>query len=216
MDYKFLLGTVRFNNNTYNENLNWKKRKEFVGCAYGLDKPLSLKIPKSKEIYVIEMNNETNEIMGIGKISNVIKYANRSRMYEDERRNNFIYKSKYWISKTDIIKTQPKGNIVIELLENMLFKGAKHFKRGQGCVILPWDRILTIENIIHKKREYRCKICGLKMKGHVCPGRRVKMKELNKRCPLCNEIKKGHICKKIKKNFKLVKYIYNWFDNLFQ
>jgi len=27
MDYKFLLGTVRFNNNTHNENINWKKKK---------------------------------------------------------------------------------------------------------------------------------------------------------------------------------------------
>ena len=215
MDYKFLLGTVRFNNDTYSENLKWKKRKEYIGCAYGLDKPLSIKIPKGKEIYVIEMNNEINKIMGIGKILNVLKYSNRSRMYIDERRNNYIYKGKDWISRDDIISKLPKGNIVIELLENMLFLGSRHFKRGQGCVILPWDRILTIENITPKKREYRCNVCGLKKKGHICKGRRVKLVELNKRCPLCFEIKKGHICKKIKKNFEIVKYIHNWFDNIF-
>ena len=48
MEYPFLLGTVRFNNKTYFENYHWKQRKEFQGCAYGLDKSLSIKIPKDK------------------------------------------------------------------------------------------------------------------------------------------------------------------------
>ena len=41
MEHDFLIGTVRFNNSTYLENLNWKQRKKHKGCAYGLDKPIA-------------------------------------------------------------------------------------------------------------------------------------------------------------------------------
>ena len=44
MQHDFLIGTVRFNNKTYLENLKWKQRKGHNGCAYGLDKPLSKNI----------------------------------------------------------------------------------------------------------------------------------------------------------------------------
>ena len=68
MKYDFLIGTVRFNNKTYIENIEWKKRKNFTGCAYGLDKKISPNVNLNKTIYVIEMNNSINKIMGIGKI----------------------------------------------------------------------------------------------------------------------------------------------------
>ena len=192
MQYEFLIGTVRFNNKTYIENLNWKQRKEYNGCAYGLDKPLCKNIPNGKYIYIIEMNNDINKIMGIGKIKNQIIYSNRSRMYTEHRLNQYIYKSHDFISRNDIIKTQSKASIVIRFLENILFYGYKHFKRGQGCVILPWNRILTIEN---NKIEYN--------------------KSNPKKCGICGKAKKGHICSGIKKNLLLEKFIHNWFNNLF-
>jgi len=192
MQYDFLIGTVRFNNKTYLENFSWKQRKNHKGCAYGLDKPLSKNIPKGKYIYIIEMNNDINKIMGIGKIKNQIVYSNRSRMYKEHRLNQYIYKSPDFISRNDIIKTQPKASIVIKFLENILFYGYKHFKRGQGCVILPWNRILTIEN---NKIEYN--------------------KSNPKKCGICGKAKKGHICSGIKKNLLLEKFIINWFNNIF-
>ena len=152
--HEFLIGTVRFNNKTYIENLKWKQRKEYKGCAYGLDKPLSNKIPSGKYIYIIEMNNEINKIMGIGKIKNIIIHSNRSRMYNEDRLNNYIYKSKDFIPRLKIIETQPKGELVLKFLENLLFRGSKHFKRGQGCVILPWNRISTAGNIIKTKKTF--------------------------------------------------------------
>ena len=215
--YEFLVGTVRFNNKTYIENLKWKQRKGYNGCAYGLNKPLSIKIPTGKFIYIIEMNNEINKIMGIGKIKNVIIHSNRSRMYNDENLNNFIYKSHDFISRLKIIETQPKGCKVLKLLENILFRGSKHFKRGQGCVMLPWTRISTAGNVIKsKKRIYRCGKCGMKARNHICPGKKVKIKLINKKCHICGKTKKGHICEALKKNLLLEKFINNWFNNLFK
>lgn len=195
--HEFLIGTVRFNNKTYIENLKWKQRKEYNGCAYGLDKPLSNKIPSGKYIYIIEMNNEINKIMGIGKIKNIIIHSNRSRMYNEDRLNNYIYKSKDFIPRLKIIETQPKGELVLKFLENLLFRGSKHFKRGQGCVILPWNRISTAGNII-------------KTKNSSYP-----VKNLKNKCRICGKTKKGHICEALKKNLLLEKFIYNWFANIF-
>jgi len=197
LQHEFLIGTVRFNNKTYIENLKWKQRKEYNGCAYGLDKPLSNKIPSGKYIYIVEMNNEINKIMGIGKIKNIIIHSNRSRMYNEDRLNNYIYKSKDFISRLKIIETQPKGELVLKFLENLLFRGSKHFKRGQGCVILPWNRISTAGNII-------------KTKDSSYP-----VKNLKNKCRICGKTRKGHICEALKKNLLLEKFIYNWFANIF-
>tara|TARA_B110000977_G_scaffold185210_1_gene249774 strand:+ start:720 stop:1322 length:603 start_codon:yes stop_codon:yes gene_type:complete len=191
MEHDFIIGTVRFNNKTYLENIEWKQRKEHQGCAYGLDKPISKKIPSGKSIYIIEMNNDTNEILGIGKIKNQVVYSHRSRMYKEERLNKFIYKSPDFISRDDIIKKQPKGNIVLKFLENILFYGYKHFKRGQGCIIIPWDRILTVGN---KKISYN--------------------KSNPKKCSICCKPLKGHICQSFKKNLLLEKFIHGWFMEL--
>jgi hypothetical protein len=195
--HEFLIGTVRFNNKTYIENLKWKQRKGYNGCAYGLDKPLSNKIPSGKYIYIVEMNNEINKIMGIGKIKNIIIHSNRSRMYNEDRLNNYIYKSKDFIPRLKIIETQLKGELVLKFLENLLFRGSKHFKRGQGCVILPWNRISTAGNII-------------KTKNSSYPA-----KNLKNKCRICGKTKKGHICEALKKNLLLEKFIYNWFANIF-
>ena len=216
MQHKFLVGTVRFNNKTYLENYCWKQRKKHKGCAYGLNKSLCKNIPKGKYIYIIEMNNDINKIMGIGKIKNDLVHSNRSRMYKEEGRNQFIYKSKHFISRNDIINNIPNAIIVIRFLENLLFYGSKHFKRGEGCIILPWNRISTAGNNIKvKRRATRCSICGLKAKNHICPGKRVKIIPKNKKCHICGKAKKGHICSGVKKNLLLEKFIHNWFNNLF-
>jgi len=212
MEHDFLIGTIRFNNKTYIENINWKKRKDYIGCAYGLNKKIPVSI--KKPIFVIEMNNTVNKIMGIGKINNII--CNKSRMYDEDRYNKYLYKGKKFISRSDIIKNKEKGDTVLKLLENELFRGAKHFKRGQGCIIFPWERIGRIgQKAEIKKRKYRCSKCGLIAKNHICKNKLVKVKKIDKKCKICGKVKKGHICQGIKKNILLEKYIYNWFNNLF-
>ena len=127
-----------------------EKRKDYIGCAYGLNKKIPLNI--NKPIYVIEMNNTVNKIMGIGKIKNI--QSNRTRMYKEERYNRYLYKGQYFISRLDIIKNKEKGDIVLKLLENELFRGATHFKRGQGCIIFPWERLPELD------KKQKCKDIG--------------------------------------------------------
>jgi len=213
-DKPFHIGTVRFTNKTYQENTKWKERKNHKGCIYGLDTKITENINKGEYIFVLEMNNDKNKIMGIGLIKNVTIPAERSRIYEDEIYNNYLYKGKKHITRDKLMEINT--NMVL-FLENMLFTGAHHFKRGNGCTILTKDRIAQAEyyNRPIQKRVYRCKICGKKKKGHTCPGKRVKLVPLEKKCKICFQVKKGHICTGIKKNLILLNLVLKFVLNIF-
>lgn len=210
----FHIGTVRFTNKTYEENLKWKERKNHKGCIYGLDTKITDNINKGEYIFVIEMNNDKNKIMGIGLIKNITIPIERSRIYEDELYNNYLYKGKKHITREKLMEM--KSNMVL-FLEKMLFHGYHHFKRGNGCTILTKDRIAQAEYYDRpiQRRVYRCKICGKKKKGHKCPGKRVKLVPLEKKCKICFQVKKGHICPGIKKDLILLNVVLKFFSNIF-
>lgn len=213
-DKPFHIGTVRFTNKTYTENLEWKTRKNHKGCIYGLDTKITDSVNKGEYIFVMEMNNDKNKIMGIGLIKNVTMPSYRSRIYEEEIYNKFVYKGKNHITREKLLEIDT--NMVL-FLENMLFKGAHHFKRGNGCTIVTKNRIAQSEYYSRpiQKRVYRCKICGKIKKGHTCPGKRVKLVPLEKKCKLCFKVKKGHICSGIKKNLILLDVVLKFFSNIF-
>jgi hypothetical protein len=211
----FHIGTARFNNKTYLENQTWKERKEWNGCIYGFDKKIPININNNDYIFIIEMNNDENKIMGIGLIQNIYKPSNRTRIYHSHTWNRYVYKGINHISRENILNLK-KGSEIIKLLEIILFYGYNHFKRGQGCSILNFDRIATCQNVRKpEKREYRCKKCGLPKKGHICSQQVIKKIKENKKCPKCGKTKKGHICEAIKKDFQLLDIVCKFFTNLF-
>ena len=211
----FHIGTARFTDKTYKENLKWKQRKEWTGCIYGFDKKLPTTVNNNDYVFIIEMNNDKNEIMGIGLIQNVYIPSNRSRIYESHTWNRYVYKGEYHISREKLLNLE-KGTTIIKLLETILFYGSRHFKRSQGCTILSFDRISTCQHKRDKERRvYRCKICGLPKKNHVCGKVMIKKIKENKKCHLCGKTKKGHICSMIKKDFQLLNIVCDFFTNLF-
>ena len=54
-DKPFHIGTVRFTNKTYTENLEWRTRKNHKGCIYGLDTKITDSVNKGEYIFVMEM-----------------------------------------------------------------------------------------------------------------------------------------------------------------
>ena len=223
MNYKFKIGTVRFTDETYKKNLAWKRKKGWEGSCYGFDKPIPSSINIGESVYIIEMNNTKNKIMGIGFIKNIYLAQNRSRIYENQSYNRYVFKSDKHISINEILKKEDKNKTIIEFLENILFYGGgergKHFKRGSGCSVLSYDRIATQGKTVKKEPIiYKCKICGLPKKGHKCSGRMEKKQLLVRRCKYCNKKLKdnnGHICQVYKKNLKLLKVILDFFETLF-
>lgn len=127
---------TRFSNETFNENLNFKKNNNIIGALYGSPIKISDKILLDEKILILEMNNTKNIIEGIGIIKN--RYLQESRkmykIYSDNNYNRFIYRSDFRIDKNNFTNYE-KANI--KKLEKLLFYSYKHFKRGQGIQQIP-------------------------------------------------------------------------------
>ena len=147
--HKFYIGTTRFNNKTWNENIKWRKKHQHNGCIYLTKQRISNSIPKNVIIFVIEMNNDTNKIMGIGIIKNKRDIKQNIKIYynNDIYYNKFVYHSNMRLDRINI-----PYNKMIEVFEEILFKGSRHFKRQTGITILSWKRFprkktrLRVEN----------------------------------------------------------------------
>ena len=134
-DERFYIATTRFTNYTYKENLEWRERFKWTGCVYGCNKKMPLTVPHLAVVYVIEMNNDTNEIMGIGLIRNYINPKYKMCIYKsDTNYNRYVYNSAYRKDRSEINKK------LLKALELILFKGYGHYKRGQGITVIPWKR----------------------------------------------------------------------------
>ena len=134
---EFHIGTTRFTNETLEENKKWREKHNWKGCIYGLSKKIPLHLGSDALIYVVEMNNDTNQIEGIGLIRSYINKDKRAWIYNsDTSYNRFIYNSAFRLDKKDF--NHPK---IIELLETMLFYGAGHYKRGKGITVIDWRKM---------------------------------------------------------------------------
>ena len=125
---------TRFKNATWQENIRWKQRNDYMGCIYNSPVYIKDTIPLMSTIYIIEMNNDDNKILGIGKIVNKVYTDRKCRIYEDGNYNRFTYRGKKHLSRDSIIDIS-----IIEKLEKRLFKGKSHLKRGQGITLTPPD-----------------------------------------------------------------------------
>ena len=104
---------TRFNDLTYKENKNWLLNHNEEGCIYGSPVKISTKILPNTYIIVLEMNNSTNKIEGIGIIKNKLACDKKYKIYSDNNYNRFIYKSKLHISRDRL--TSLENNIIINL-----------------------------------------------------------------------------------------------------
>ena len=127
---------TRFNNKTIEENRNWLKKNNTNGCIYGSPVKISEKILPETYIMVLEMNNSLNKIEGIGIIKNkiILHDKKKYKIYQENNYNRFIYKSNMRIDKTSFNNYEI---IIINNLENLLFKSYNHCKRGQGIQHIP-------------------------------------------------------------------------------
>lgn len=213
------IGVTRFTDDTYNENMLWKKTKNYNGCVYGFDREISLSnFDYMKEIYTIDIRCTKNtklsppHIYGIGKIRFLTKPEWRSRIYSNEEYNRFVYKGDSYKTKEELIINM-ENKETIELLEKMLCTGARHFKRGDGLTKLTYERMMSY-NPNAKPIPQRCSKCGALKKGHTnCKKKDSKVKFIKrKRCKICQEPLKqhgglAHICLGRKKNIEFLEKV---------
>ena len=123
--------STRFTDATWKENNIYKERHDFKGCIYGSPQQLSAKIPQNALLYVIEMNNSQNKIIGIGCLNNVIEYSKYYQVYDTGNYNRYVLKGKCRLNRSEI----PPH--IVEVLDHILFKEKTHMKRGSGMTCIP-------------------------------------------------------------------------------
>ena len=132
----FAVCITRYNNATWRERTAWLAANPEYKCIYKSPVAIKSNIPYESPLFVIEMNNDTNRIMGIGRIVNEIRADRSYRIYTDQNYNRYTYLGRQRLDRADIVRSREKAR-VIETLERMLFYGGRHAKRGQGIDELP-------------------------------------------------------------------------------
>jgi hypothetical protein len=96
------------------------------------------------------MNNSNNQIIGIGLIKNKFVTDKVYKIQQDSNYNRYIYLGEYHVSREVIDDYNP---LLVYILDEILFKGYTHSKRGLGLTKIP-EKVLKLdicENIDIKK-----------------------------------------------------------------
>ena len=141
----YTLVTSRFTNDTLETNRNYKRKKNITGCIYGSPQEMSPKIMYDSLVFVIEMNNDTDSIAGIGLVRNRPDLNKYYRIYEHGDYNRYIYKGGYRIDRTALWE---HNSALVKVLEYVLFGEKTHLKRGSGFTTVT-QKLLKSKN--HEK-----------------------------------------------------------------
>ena len=127
---------TRYNNQTWEQRTAWLAANPGYACIYKSPVAIKSDIPYEASLFVLEMNNDTNRIMGVGRIVNEIRADRGYRIYEDQNYNRYTYLGRQRLDR-DVIMQSSVHARVLETLERMLFYGSRHAKRGHGIHELP-------------------------------------------------------------------------------
>jgi len=161
---KHTLATTRFNNFTWEENCKMRLNNHAAKCIYAAPLPITSRIKLDSNVFVIEMNNDKDKIMGIGLIKNH-PVAGKYTVHSVHNYNRFVYIGKWRIDREDMSANELE---ILRLLEAVCFRGINHSKRGQGITGLPM------------KIQYKSNTLGLNLIEYICDMFKIRMNEANK------------------------------------
>jgi hypothetical protein len=142
----YFITATRFNNDTWLQNKRYRENHNFSGCIYGVPKLMPESVQKEAKLYVFEMNNSKPcKIMGIGILYNKIKCDKTYNIYDDKNYNRYTYIGKQRIDRNELNEESLEE---LEKIENIVFKGKDHIKRGQGISCFPQKKLKLNENIL--------------------------------------------------------------------
>ena len=142
---KSTIVTTRFNDKTFIENKLYRESMNPVPkCIYTSSHPVAVNIPLEKEIFVLEMNNETNRIMGIGRIFNIPIY-NKYKIHYENKFNVFSYIGTSRIDRTEMHDLEED---IMKVFDVLCFKGKRNLKRLKGIKRFPIDMLYNCKEIL--------------------------------------------------------------------
>ena len=113
-------------------------RSEFAGCVYGTPQQMSPKIDPKSLVFVVEMNNSQNKVMGVGLVRNLHVTNKIYKIYDSGNFNRYIFVGKYRVDRADLSAG------LLQKLDYILFKERTHLKRGAGITTIP-DKLFRHE-----------------------------------------------------------------------
>jgi len=135
---KQYLLTSRFNNKTWSENCDFKRRFSKISCVYCAPVMISSQIPVDAVMFILEMNNDVNTITGIGMVRN--HPANKHLpVYENDNYNRYQYVGKHRIDRTEM---NDEEETIMRAFDILCFRGNRHQKRGHGIKTFPREMLL--------------------------------------------------------------------------
>ena len=131
------LMTSRFNNKSFSEMREYCRDSKSAKVVYGSPKEISMYVPREAIMFVLEMNNDENRIMGVGMVKNN-PYPNKHIIYDEGNWNRHNFMGKHRIDREDMNEEQ---EWIFKALDIICFKGCRHQKRNQGITIFPPDML---------------------------------------------------------------------------
>ena len=138
-----ILASTRFNSTTRDENIAYRREKQYDGCIYGSPVKISSKVPENHKMFVFEMDisPDVKDIIGIGFINNVLDRKVKCAIYDSPKYNKYIYYSKYRIDVKDMTVCEME---FIKKMQYALFKTKSHVQRSIGITQIPVKNILNV------------------------------------------------------------------------
>lgn len=139
----FIMST-RFSNETYEQNRLYRELNGIQEYIYCQRIQIKSQIPLNTLLYLVEMNNSTNQILGIGLIKNFIVTDKCHKVYSSNDLNRYIYKTNYRLDREELLSNPS----LLVALETICFKGKTHLKRIPGISVIP-DKLLFQPHFKH-------------------------------------------------------------------
>ena len=125
----YTIVTTRFTHTTWESNEKYRAKNNITGCIYGSPQEMSPKILNDSIVFVVEMNNDSNTIEGIGLVRNRAYLDKYYNIYKEGNYNRFVYKSNYRLDRDKLLEY---NRVLVEIFDYILFCEKTHLKRGCG------------------------------------------------------------------------------------
>lgn len=136
--------TTRFNNATWNENVAYRTKHPTIGCIYPTPMENSPQMAPDTILFVLEMNNDTNRILGIGMVKNH-RWIRKHHVYSNENYNRYAYVGTHRIDRADMTEEEEK---IMRVFDILCFTGSRHMKRLQGIKMFPVDILYKCSRVM--------------------------------------------------------------------
>jgi len=139
-----ILTTTRFNDITWNENIQYREKYPVIGCIYPTPEMNNHRLTPDNVLFVLEMNNDQNRIMGVGMVRNKV-YIKKYRVYSDDNYNRYSYIGKHRIDRSEMSEEEEN---IMQTFDILCFTGSRHMKRLQGIKAFPIDMLFKCKHIV--------------------------------------------------------------------